>query len=210
MERACPLRIRIILTDNGKEFTDRLFGLRKRTATGAHEFDTLCAALNIEHRLTPPKSPQTNGMVERFNGRIEEVLQSHHFRSGEQLETTLHRYVWLYNQQLPQSTLGSKTPLQTMKDWHKIKPELFKKQPHYLPGCDTYRGGTTMKFHDTAGNLSFQFSGIDGDQIEQVARIIVAGIRAEYPILDGRNQSRDAAQNRRDQAPTRQRTWSPD
>jgi len=23
-----------------------------------------------------------------------------------------------------------------MKDWHKIKPELFKKQPYYLTGCD--------------------------------------------------------------------------
>jgi hypothetical protein len=23
-----------------------------------------------------------------------------------------------------------------MKDWHKLKPELFKKQPYYLPGCD--------------------------------------------------------------------------
>jgi transposase InsO family protein len=136
LERACPLRIRTILTDNGKEFTDRLFGLRKRAATGAHEFDTLCEALDIEHRLTPPKSPQTNGMVERFNGRIEEVLQSHHFRSGEELETTLHRYVWLYNQQLPQSALGSKTPLQAMKDWHNLKPKLFKKQPYYLPGCD--------------------------------------------------------------------------
>ena len=135
--RACPMRIRTILTDNGKEFTDRLFGLRKRAATGEHEFDTLCAALDIEHRLTPPKSPQTNGMVERFNGRIEEVLQSHHFRSGEELETTLHRYVWLYNQQLPQSALGSKTPLQAMKEWHKIKPQLFNKQPYYLPGCDT-------------------------------------------------------------------------
>jgi len=120
----------------GKEFTDRLFGLRKRAATGEHEFDKLCAALNIDHRLTPPKSPQTNGMVERFNGRIEEVLQSHRFRSGEELETTLHRYVWLYNQQLPQSALGSKTPLQTMKEWHKIKLELFWKQPNYLPGCD--------------------------------------------------------------------------
>ena len=52
--------------------------------------------------------PQTNGMVERFNGRIEEVLQSHHFPSGEDLETTLHRDVLLYNQQLPQSALGSK------------------------------------------------------------------------------------------------------
>ena len=80
--------------------------------------------------------PQTNGMVERFNGRIEEVLQSHHFRSGEELETTLHRYVLLYNQQLPQSALGSKTPLQAMKDWHKLKPDLFRKQPYHLPGCD--------------------------------------------------------------------------
>lgn len=39
LERACPLRIRTILTDNGKEFTDRLFGLRKRTQSGKHEFD---------------------------------------------------------------------------------------------------------------------------------------------------------------------------
>jgi len=143
------MRIRTILTDNGKAFTDRLFGLRKRAQSGKHEFDTLCAALDIEHRLTPPRSPQTNGpplgdckqspagqRVERFNGRIEDVLQSHHFRSGEELETTLHRYVWLYNQELPQSALGSKTPLQAMKDWHKLKSGSFKKQPYYRPGCD--------------------------------------------------------------------------
>ena len=40
------MKITRILTDNGKEFTDRLFGLRKRAATGNHEFDSLCA----EHR----------------------------------------------------------------------------------------------------------------------------------------------------------------
>ena len=137
LERACPIRIRTILTDNGREFTDRLFGLRKCSATGRHEFDQLCTDLGIEHRLSPPMHPQTNGMVERFNGRIEEVLQSHHFRSGEALETTLHRYVLLYNQQLPQSALGSKTPLQAMKDWHTLKPDLFRKQPYYLAGCDS-------------------------------------------------------------------------
>jgi hypothetical protein len=150
LERACPLRIRTILTDNGKEFTDRLFGLRKRAASGQHQFDQLCDKLGIAHRLSPPKRPQTNGIplvhfqcaagqrVERFNGRIEEVLQSHHFRSGEQLETTLHRYVLLYNQQLPQSALGSKTPLQAMTDWNKVKPDRFMKQPYHLPGCDTW------------------------------------------------------------------------
>jgi transposase InsO family protein len=137
LERACPIRIRTVLTDNGKEFTDRLFGLRKRAATGQHEFDLLCADLGVEHRLAPPARPQTNGMVERFNGRIEEVLRSHHFKPGEEFQTTLDRYVLLYNQQLPQSALGSKTPLQAMKDWRKLKPELFKKQRYHLPGCDT-------------------------------------------------------------------------
>ena len=47
------MHIRTILTDNGKEFTDRLFGLRKRAATGKHEFDLLCSDLGIEHRLAP-------------------------------------------------------------------------------------------------------------------------------------------------------------
>jgi len=154
LERACPLRIRTILTDNGKEFTDRLFGLRKRAATGEHEFDALCTELDIDHRLTPPKSPQTNGMVERFNGRIEDVLQGHHFRSGEELDATLHRYVLLYNQQLPQSVLHSRTPLQAMKDWHKLKPELFKKNPYYLTGCDNYRYPILAEVFETGARTS--------------------------------------------------------
>ncbi|MBD0866036.1 MAG: hypothetical protein GDA36_10780 [Rhodobacteraceae bacterium] len=66
-KRAWPIRIqRIIRTDNGKAFTDRLFGLGKRAATGAHEFDRF----GIDHRLIPSKSPRTNGMAEREGGRI--------------------------------------------------------------------------------------------------------------------------------------------
>ncbi len=116
LHEACPIKIKHILTDNGKEFTDRLFA--SRAPTGEHAFDQLCAELGIEHRLTKPRTPQTNGMVERFNGRISDVLQSHHFVSGEDLAQTLYRYVLLYNQQLPQSTLGSKTPLDAMKRWY--------------------------------------------------------------------------------------------
>jgi hypothetical protein len=37
---------------------------------------------------------------------------------------------------LPQSTLSSKSPLQAMKDWQKLKSQLFRKQPYYLPGYD--------------------------------------------------------------------------
>jgi transposase InsO family protein len=71
-----------------REFLNRnvsrsgLFGLRRRAAAGNHDFDRLCADLGMAHRLAPPMHPQTDGMVERVNGRIEEVLQSHRFRSG--------------------------------------------------------------------------------------------------------------------------------
>ena len=54
LERAAPMRITRVLTDNGKEFTDRLFDLRKRAATRNHDFDRLCAELGIEHRVAPP------------------------------------------------------------------------------------------------------------------------------------------------------------
>ena len=50
-----------------------------------------------------------------------------HFHSREELEQTLLRYVRLYNTQLPQAAL---------KDWHRERPELFKKRPHDYPGWD--------------------------------------------------------------------------
>ena len=136
LHHSYPIRIANILTDNGKEFTDRLFASRARAASGDHEFDRLCAELGIEHRLIPPKSPQTNGMVERFNGRIADVLKTNRFDSALDLEQTLMRYVALYNTQLPQSALGSRTPMQAMKDWHKSHPYLFVKSPRKLPGRD--------------------------------------------------------------------------
>ena len=151
LERAAPMKITRVLTDRaigtplvretmarGKAFTDRLFGLRKRAATGQHEFDLLCAELGIEHRLAPPMHPQTNGMVEHFNGRIEDVLQSHRFHSGEDLEQTILRYVHLYNTQLPQSALNARTPIGALKDWQRHRPELFRKRVYNLAGCDAY------------------------------------------------------------------------
>ena len=68
-------------------------------------------------------------MVERFNGRISDVLKTNRFDSALDLEQTLMRYVHLYNTQLPQSALGSRTPMKTMKDWHQSHPQLFVKSP---------------------------------------------------------------------------------
>lgn len=136
IRKAAPFRIRTILTDNGKEFTHRLFGNRSRAPTGEHEFDQLCQALGIEHRLTKPKTPQTNGMVERFNGRLSQVLRSHHFNSSEDLEKTLHRFVWLYNHHLPQKALGHEAPVQALKAWKIKAPDLFVKNVRNHPGPD--------------------------------------------------------------------------
>ena len=138
LHKACPLRITKLLTDNGKEFTDRLFASREREPSGNHEFDQLCQELGIEHRLTKPRTPRTNGMVERFNGRIADVLKTHRFNSREDMEQTLLRYVALYNHQLPQSALKSSTPMQAMKQWYQSHPHLFNKRPYDRPGCDTY------------------------------------------------------------------------
>ena len=39
LHKACPIQITRVLTDNGKEFTDRLFASRERQPSGNHEFD---------------------------------------------------------------------------------------------------------------------------------------------------------------------------
>ncbi|MCE1184925.1 MAG: IS481 family transposase [Rhodocyclales bacterium] len=138
LHKACPIKIQKLLTDNGKEFTDRLFARKEREPSGEHEFDQLCQALGIEHRLTKPRTPKTNGMVERFNGRIADVLKTHHFNSVEDMGQTLMRYVALYNHQLPQTALKSKTPMQAMKDWYASHAHLFHRRLYNRPGCDIY------------------------------------------------------------------------
>ena len=137
LTQACPVRITRLLTDNGKEFTDRFVTTGERTPSGRHAFDQLCQALGIEHRLTPPRHPQTNGMVERFNGRIADLLRTHHFQSSLDLEQTLHRYVTLYNHHLPQRALNAHTPAQALQDWHASHSELFLREPKNRPGRDT-------------------------------------------------------------------------
>ncbi len=92
LAKAAPLHIRTVLTDNGKEFAGWLFGQWGRAASGQYEFDQLCAALGIEHRLTRVRRPQTNALFERFNGRMGESC-THRFESRDDLESTLKRCV---------------------------------------------------------------------------------------------------------------------
>jgi transposase InsO family protein len=135
--QAAPFKIQKLLTDNGKEFTDRFTSQGEREPTGCHPVDQLCAKAQIDHRLIPPRRPQTNGMVERFNGRISEILATHHFDSCCDLTQTLQRYVYLYNYHIPQKNLNHKTPIATLKSWKETHPHLFTKRIINHPGPDS-------------------------------------------------------------------------
>jgi transposase InsO family protein len=109
LKLATPIRIIKLLTDNSSQFTDR-FTTKDRKPSGQHAFDKVCAAMGIERRLAPPRHPQTNGMGERFKGRISELLQQTRFDSRADLEKTLLNYLKLYNHHIPQRAIGAKRP----------------------------------------------------------------------------------------------------
>jgi transposase InsO family protein len=67
---AFPFRLPHVLTDNGSCFTPR--------------FARTCAELGAEYRHTKPRSPHTNGMVERCNGRGGSEVLGFTLRSHQQ------------------------------------------------------------------------------------------------------------------------------
>lgn len=133
----CPLQIVKVLTDNGSEFTDRFVHGQERTPTGNHAFDKVCSANQIEHRLIPPWHPQTNGMVERYNGRVTDQLARTRFGSAEELNRGLEEYRQVYVNHIPQRALGHKTPREALLEWYNNRPDLFRSDPHNHPGLDT-------------------------------------------------------------------------
>ena len=72
--KAVPYKIHTVLTDNGIQFADLP---KNRTGPTAlwrgHMFDLLCQQHGIEHRLTKPNHPWTNGQVERMNRTLKEA-----------------------------------------------------------------------------------------------------------------------------------------
>ena len=144
LQEKAPFHLHTLLTDNDLAFTDR-FTQKNRQPSGQHAFDRLCSRYGIVHRLTPPRHPQTNGMVERFNGRIAEILRTTHFDTGADLDSMLWHYNRLYNHHIPQRALGHLTPVQTLKQWYAQHPELFRKQVYDQAGLDNYASTTKQE-----------------------------------------------------------------
>ena len=122
--QAAAFKITKLLTDNGSQFTDR-FTSKGKEPSGQHAFDLQCKAQGIEHRLAPPRHPQTNGMVERFNGRISEVVKQTRFACAADLESTLTNYLNTYNHHIPQRALDHLSPIEALQAWRRKPPELF-------------------------------------------------------------------------------------
>ena len=148
--RAVPYRIHTILTDNGIQFTDprspgsAVFAIKRSIAAGeifrAHAFEYACAENDIEHRLTKPKHPWTNGQVERMNRTIKDAtVKRFHYEAHEQLRSHLADFVNAYNFARRLKTLKGLTPYEAIcKAWTK-EPDRFTFDPlQQMPGLNTY------------------------------------------------------------------------
>ena len=103
-----------VLTDRGTEYC----GSRE-----SHEYQLYLAVENIDHSRTKAKSPQTNGICERFHRTIQEEFYSVAFRkklyvSLEDLQTDLDAWLREYNEERAHSGkyCFGKTPQQTFLD----------------------------------------------------------------------------------------------
>ena len=100
-----------IITDNGKQFTDR-FG-KHGARNGEVLFDKICRHNGITHRLTAPASPNQNGKVERFHGTFRPGFLdlAGPFTSVEEAQAAVDTWVRHYNTDRPHQALDEKVPV---------------------------------------------------------------------------------------------------
>src|SRR6201987_785061 len=103
-----------MLTDRGTEFCG---------TSQAHEYELYLAVEDIDHSRTKARSPQTNGICERFHKTVLQEFYQVAFRkriytSIDQLQTDLDAWITGYNEQRPHQGRWcyGKTPMQTFLD----------------------------------------------------------------------------------------------
>jgi len=102
-----------MLTDRGTEFC----------GTDGHEYELYLAVENIDHTRTKARSPQTNGICERFHKTVLNEFYRVAFRkklyaSLEELQADLDAWLRIYNEQRTHQGRWcyGKTPMQTFLD----------------------------------------------------------------------------------------------
>ena len=102
-----------VLTDRGTEYC----------GTDSHEYELYLAVEAIDHTRTKAKSPQTNGICERFHKTVlnefyRVMFRKKIYRSIEELQSDLDQWLKGYNEQRPHQGRWcyGKTPIETFID----------------------------------------------------------------------------------------------
>ena len=110
---AHEVRLSRVLTDRGTEYC----------GTDRHEYELYLAVEDIDHTRTKVKSPQTNGICERFHKTVlnefyRVAFRKKIYRTLDVLQADLDRWLRLYNEQRPHQGRWcyGKTPTQTFID----------------------------------------------------------------------------------------------
>src|SRR4051794_9494107 len=99
---AFPFRVTHLLTDRGSCFT-------------AEGFEKRCRELGVEHRKTRPYTPRTDGMVERFNGRVQREVLGITVAGHRDLERLLEGFNRAYNARR-QRVLDGRSPDEVVRE----------------------------------------------------------------------------------------------
>ena len=112
-----------ILTDRGTEYCGR---------ADRHDYQLFLAINDIEHTKTKVRSPQTNGICERFHKTILQEFYQVTFRKKiyetiEQLQIDLDQWIDYYNNERTHQgkVCEGRTPMQTLLDGKRIWKEKF-------------------------------------------------------------------------------------
>jgi transposase-like protein len=133
---AFPYAIHTVLTDNGMAFADLPKNRNGPTRRwlGAHIFDRVCREHGIEHRLTKPYHPWTNGQAERMNRTVKDAtIKVFHYPDLESLKAHVLAFVTAYNFAKHLKRLRWRTPFQAVCDaWTKDPARCYPPPRRYV------------------------------------------------------------------------------
>ncbi len=115
---------------------------------------------DIDHTKTKARSPQTNGICERFHRTMQEeffwtAFRKKIYQSVEELQKDLDQWIEFYNNQRPHSGkfCYGKTPMQTFKDSiHLAKEKMIDSQKLIFQNNVDFSFSTDPKKQQEDGN----------------------------------------------------------